>query len=474
MLSGEDRYLTLFEESIDAMYISTRDGRLLDVNQSFLGLFQYTREELKDLNVRELYSDPESRSEFQQKIEKEGSVREYGLKLQKKDRTYMDCLLTATVRVDDRGKIIGYHGIIRDITDRSREREALRKSEERFKDLFENANDIIYTHDLLGNITSVNPAATRVYHYTIEELVKLNIAHIIDPEYLPLVQQRIQEKIKGSQLRRPYDILTYTKKGRPIWLEVNTHVLQRDGKPIEVKNIARNITERRWAEEKVVAYQEQLRSLASELSVTEERERRRIALSLHDGVGQYLAMAKVKLGMLRDLLPESVLVTLNEINELIQEAGKNTRQLTFELSPPMLYEVGFVAAVDWLSEEFSKQYGIQIELQDDGEPKPMDDDIRVVLFTAVRELLVNVAKHAQARKAVISICREGGRINICVVDDGTGFESSKIELQAGSRGGFGLFSIRERLGHFGGYLEVQSELGHGSRINLVAPLSSGK
>ena len=470
--ASEKKYRTLFEESRDAICITTRDGRLIDANQSFLSLFGYTREAVKNLNFRELYVDPEERSRFQQKIEQEGSLRDYGVKLLKKDRTIMVCLITATVRRGKHGGILGYQGIIRDITDLKRVQDTLKESEERFRRLLENANDAIYTHDLVGNLTWVNQEAMRIYGYRNEELLRLNITQIVDPEYLPLARHKILENLSGSTQTEPYELLTYSKEGKPVWVEVSTRQLGKEGQRVEMLNIARDITERKRVEKRLLTYQEQLRSLASELSLAEERERGRIAVELHDRVGQLIAVAKIKLGMLRESMPQ--VTALDEIRSLIDQAIQNTRSLTFELSPPILHELGFEASVQWLSEQMEEKHGVPTHLEDDLEPKPLDDDIRVLLFTAVRELLVNVAKHAGAHKVNLSLRKEGGKIRIHVEDDGVGFNVSEMGSHMARAGGFGLFSIRERLSHCGGYLEIDSKVGTGTRVSLVAPLKDKK
>jgi PAS domain S-box-containing protein len=468
--ASEERYRTLFEESRDAICITDRDGRLIDANQSFLSLFGYTREGVNNLNFRELYVDPEEGSRFQQKIEQEGSLRDYGVKLLKKDRTIMVCLITATVRRGKNGGILGYQGIIRDITDLKRVQDTLKESEERFRRLLENANDAIYTHDLVGNLTWVNQEAMRIYGYRNEELLSLNITQIVDPEYLPLARHKILENLNGSTQTEPYELLTYSKEGKPVWVEVSTRQLGKEGQRVEMLNIARDITERKRVEERLLSYQEQLRSLASELSLAEERERRRIAVELHDRVGQLMAMAKIKLGMLRESMPHTT--ALDEIRGLIDQAIQNARSLTFELSPPILHELGFEASVHWLSEQLEEKQGILAHVEDDLDPKPLDDDVRVVLFTAVRELLANVAKHARARRVDVSLQRDGDKIRINVKDDGAGFDTSQIDSHMNKITGFGLFSIRERLSHFGGCLEIDSRVGTGTRVSLTAPLKS--
>lgn len=231
---------------------------------------------------------------------------------------------------------------------------------------------------------------------------------------------------------------------------------------------------RRQAEEKLAESQERLRSLTSQLSLAEERERRRIAVYLHDNIGQKLAIASIKLGQLKDaaLAAESdpLVVGLNEIRLLFKQIIQDTKSLTFKISSPILYELGLEAALEWLSEELQNQHGILAYFEDDNQPKPLDEDLRVLIFQAVNELLLNVVKHARARQVQVAIGRDNGQIHVTIHDDGVGFNVNEISSRWGRKdGGFGLFSIRERLKAFGGLLEVKSDV-YGTAITLRAPL----
>jgi signal transduction histidine kinase len=156
---------------------------------------------------------------------------------------------------------------------------------------------------------------------------------------------------------------------------------------VEERTVSLNaeIAERIHAEEKLLAYQKQLQSLASQLSLVEERERHRIATDLHDHIGQTLALSKIKLGALRESVSSDLAVSVDEIRKLIEQTIQYTRSLTSELSPPILYELGFETAVDWLGEQILSRQDIHFHFNDDGQPKPMEDEARVLLFQAVRE-----------------------------------------------------------------------------------------
>jgi len=219
-------------------------------------------------------------------------------------------------------------------------------------------------------------------------------------------------------------------------------------------------------EDNRLSYQAQLRSLAVELSLVEERERRRIAIQLHENIGQILAFAQIKLGALAaEGATQDLAADLNEVREHINQTIQYARSLTLELSPPILYELGFEEAIEWLARDVQKNCGTEIDVQREMHPIPLTDEARILLFLVVRELLTNVATHAQARHAKVVINREGGRLRIQVEDDGVGFDVAKSRAA-----GFGLFSIRERLDHIGGHLKVKSKPGHGTLVTLTIPL----
>ncbi|UCG86263.1 MAG: hybrid sensor histidine kinase/response regulator transcription factor, partial [Gemmatimonadota bacterium] len=224
---------------------------------------------------------------------------------------------------------------------------------------------------------------------------------------------------------------------------------------------------RKWAEERIRDYQRQLRQMASELSLIEERERRRIATDLHDRIGQTLAVTRIKLSGIRDSAPD---VPLDEIMQLLERTIADTRSLTFELSPPVLHELGFEAALEWLAGKFRDEHGIATQFVDDKTPKPLGEDMRVVAFQAVREQLHNAAKHADASLVRVGASTAGSFARIEVSDDGRGFNPEEQLARRGAASGFGLFSIRERLAYLGGQMQIASEPTTGTTVTLVVPL----
>jgi signal transduction histidine kinase len=202
---------------------------------------------------------------------------------------------------------------------------------------------------------------------------------------------------------------------------------------------------------------ERLRIHSAESSQDVERERRRLAVDLHDGIGQLLALLNIKLGLLRKEAPvEALDLPLREIESLIVEARNQSKEMTWQLSPPVLYEVGLVAAVQWL-------YGLRVTVEEEGDGLQLDEEMRISLFRCVNELLINVAKHAKIDHAVVRMSNWIRDVMIIVEDQGVGFDPSSCTSE------YGLFSVRERLHHLGGILTIASKHGEGTKVTLIAP-----
>ena len=236
----------------------------------------------------------------------------------------------------------------------------------------------------------------------------------------------------------------------------------------------REVSQRKKAEGQLAAYQADLRSLASQLTLAEERERRRLAVHLHDQIGQNLALSHIKLEELRSSLGKNGAAGLagevDKLAGLIKETIEETQSLTFRISPPILYDLGLEAALEWLTDRLSHQHGLLAYFESDRQPKPVDENLKVLLFQAVQELLVNVVKHTKAHSLKVSMWREQDHLYIGVEDDGVGFDPAVPGYRNGKGGGFGLFSIRERLRPLGGDLEIKSEPDGGTEFILSVPL----
>ena len=363
---------------------------------------------------------------------------------------------------------------IRMQVERGRMEAALHESEERFRILYERAPLAYQSLDVKGRFIDVNPKWLETLGYSREEVIGHWFGDFLAFESAERFKERFS-RFKAAGKTQGVEFKMLKKDGSSIMVSFDGRIGHDDqGKFKQTHCIFKDITDRKRAEEKLAEYQEQLRLLASELSLAEERLRRQIATDIHDNVGQNLALSKIKLDSLAKSVGTSeVGKKLKEIREIIAETIKSVRTMTFELSPPVLYELGFEAAVKWLVNQMEQRHGISASFHSTGKIGPFEHNVLVFLFQAIRELLFNVVKHAQADKVTVSARRAGSAVHICVKDDGVGFEMSKADLSDSGMKGFGLFSIRERLGSVGGGLDVDSSPGQGTSARLVAPVKNG-
>jgi PAS domain S-box-containing protein len=392
-------------------------------------------------------------------------VREY--RIRHKDGKVLWIQERSQIVCDEQGKINYINGVFYDITLRKQAEEALLESEARFRATFAGAPIGIILVDINGRLLESNRVFQQMLGYSSEEIEHMAFCKLSHPEDAPRCIKLLKEMITGKRDFYRMDYKRYLRKdGEVVWTRLQVSVVKdASGEPYFAIGMIEDITKQKRAEDEIRAYQERLRSLATELTLVEERERRRLATQLHENIGQILAFAKIKLGTLTaEAATSDLAADLNELRNQIDHTIQFTRSLTFELSPPTLYELGFEEAIEWLASEVQKNCGTEIDVQRELYTIPLTDEARILLFVVVRGLLTNVAKHAQARHAKVVINKEGDRLQIQVEDDGVGFNVAKSRTA-----GFGLFSIRERLDRIGGSLKVKSKPGHGTLVTLTIP-----
>ncbi len=244
---SEEKYRSLFEDSIDGIFITERDGTLVDANQSFFDLFDYTKQEILGTSVAKLYENPAERYRFREDIEKDGYIKDYPLKLVKKDGAEMDCLLTATLRKTIDGKILGFRGIIRDISDRKQMEEELRHSEERYRSLVEDGFDGIFIQKG-PKIIFANSRLYEMLGYSRGELEGLDHWLVYHPDYQEITRRRAIARMNGEEVTPQYEVMLQKKDGSSFLAEISARMFQVDGQP-GVKVWIKDISGRRRSEE---------------------------------------------------------------------------------------------------------------------------------------------------------------------------------------------------------------------------------
>ena len=371
----------------------------------------------------------------------------------RKDGTAIDVSLSAAPLRDARHRIYGLMVLLGDVSDRRRQESEIR----RLASFPENNPYPVIELDRNRKVLYMNPAARRDF----PDLAEKGADH---PILAPLENLRPREATDPSAVQVAEVRLGDADYRIKVFVPPQTD---------HIRIFVQNVTEQKRAEESLRRHQERLRSLATQLVMSEERERRRIAVFLHDQIGQTLAMARIKLQS-AEAKPQASARNeeLDAVRRLIEDLIRDTRTATFNLAPPVLYELGFQAAVDWLVEEVRKQHNLRMTLEDEAGCLELADETRVFLFLALRETLVNVVKHAEARSVKVRLRTEDDTLRVEVTDDGKGFDVKDHGWRTGGGSGFGLFNIHDRLDQLGGRLEIQSKPGRGTTVILTAPLKN--
>ncbi|MGZ3512448.1 MAG: methyl-accepting chemotaxis protein [Thermodesulfobacteriota bacterium] len=265
---SEVQYRALFEDSKEPLFITTTDGRFVDLNGAMVQLFGYeNKEELMKIKVAQTYFNPEDRTRFQEMMARQNYVKDLELALKKRDGNKIDALLTVTTRTDRGGNLVGYKGMIRDITERKKTEEALRQSEEKYRNILEGIEEGYYEVDLRGNFTFLNPAACQIHGYPEEELMGMNDRQYTDKENSKKVFQAFNKVYRTGDSGVVCDYELIRRDGSKRDVEVSI-ALRRDSsrKPIGFRGIVRDITDIKRAYGEMRRMVEHIRSASLQIS----------------------------------------------------------------------------------------------------------------------------------------------------------------------------------------------------------------
>jgi PAS domain S-box-containing protein len=340
---------------------------------------------------------------------------------------------------------------------------APREREELLRGILNAVRDAIITIDSRGVIILANPAAERMFGYARGELIGQSIAVLMPQSERDTHSSYIARYLDNIAIER--EVVSQRKDGSTFPTELTVSEIEHLGL---FTSIYRDISARRRTEREVEQYRKDLRTISSELMLAEDRERQRLAQDLHDGLGQALFRARMKLDQLSTKDP-----AVGEIATILEDIGKLLNTMTAELSPPVLRQLGLRFALKWLARHIEERYRVTVRIADDGQDIHLAERMALLLFRSVRELLINVAKHAHTDQAVLSLRRTNNFLEIEVEDQGRGFDPASHSRMVES-GQFGLFSVREGLEYLGGTFHIRSARDAGTKVTLSAPLVIGK
>lgn len=464
LIESERRYRRLVELSPQAVMV-TVDGIVKFANSAAVKMLCAKRiSQLVGIHVTRFIhpDDTESARANFAVFFNHKSLSEQLIRLKKFDDSIAYAEASAA-RIHYQGKP-GALTIFSDVTERIESQRRLQHQQETLQKIVDNIPVMLVFSDQTGNVLMVNQEFSRLIGYDSQEMqnpeiARLCFAHEKDSQ-LPWHMNRQP----GRQWIDRKLITRLSKTVETSWANVRLA----DGTSI---GIGIDSTDRRRKDRQIHEYHDKLRSMAAQLQLTEEREKKQIAEDLHDSTCQILAFAVREIEQLIYDAPGSMQSRIQELNGFLRQAIEQTRSLMFDLSPATLYDLGLESALSELTERFTSEHKVECIFQDDNKPKPIQLHTKVLLYRSTRELLINAIKHADAQVIVIKAIRNDDRIDLRVQDDGRGFDVEKTFSRPDMQHkGFGLMSIKERIRHIGGDIVIESEVSKGTRIKLSVPL----
>lgn len=358
--------------------------------------------------------------------------------------------------------------LLEEISERQRVESALRKSEERFRSLFENAVEGVFQSTLDGRFLNVNPAMAGMLGYgSPEEMLK----EVTDISQQLFVHQEQWEEMKrllaAHGTLSSYEIQHRRRDGEKIWVSENLRVACGDDGREFYEGFAENITPRKQVEEEIRSQRDQLRALATRLAEVEESERQRLARELHDQVCQNLACISISLETImirahREPL-EQFLSRLADVGAVAEQTAEITRDIMEGLRPTVLDHYGLMGGLRQLGSQFSQRTGIDMEVWGEAADFRLTPKVELALFRIAQETLNNVAKHAQASKVVLTEEVDQDIVRLVIADNGAGFDQNLVAHPKAGRG-WGLVTMTERAMAVGGTFRIESKPGQGTRV----------
>ncbi|MGD0354841.1 MAG: PAS domain S-box protein [Dehalococcoidia bacterium] len=342
----------------------------------------------------------------------------------------------------------------------------LYKSARDYRNLFENAHDAIWFHDIDGRILAANKAAQDLTGYPIEEFIGRRVQEFMDEGMIKLAAEVKRKLLNGEPFTQPYEQQTVTKDGVRKTAMITSSVMTIDNEPVGFQHIGRDVSEER-------RMQNNLRYYLNQITRAQEEERKRISRELHDDTSQALfAISRQMDNFIRDnvTLSERQRTLLQDIRQRIGVTLQGIRRFSQDLRPSIIDDLGLMPAVKWLVKQKSEESGIEILLKISGKEQRLLPEMELILFRIIQEGLNNISKHASASEAEVQVGFEDSRVDVSIIDNGQGFELPQTVGDLSPSGKLGLVGMQERVSLLNGSLTIKSKPGKGTEVRVSVPL----
>jgi len=462
----------LWDISVDGMRLIDRNGKILMVNDAYCRIVQMEKEELVGKPFSIVYHQSEKETVFETYL-KDATNEAIKTRFERENVLWNGekCWFefsNSFLNLPDSEKVT--LSIIKDITERKKSELELIESEKKFRMLFNNANDAVFVTQLrknktYGDFIEVNDVACKRFGYTKDEFLKLSPSAIIQPQYIEEFNRSIEKLIEESHII--YQVIHRAKDNKLIPTEVSSHLFPYDGE-LTVLSIARDITERKEAEDKLRRNSIVLRNLASHLQSIKEEERTLIAREIHDELGQVLTVLKIQITLLANKLRDDqtdLKEKISSLSKIIDDSVESVQRITSKLRPNILDELGLIPAIEWQTQEFRKVTDILFSLSLPSNEINIDKEKSTVIFRIFQEAVTNIIRHASASHVYISLNLSHPKLILEVKDNGLGISSEQIKNPRS----LGIIGMKERALAVGGEVNIEGIPTKGTNVKVEIP-----
>ena len=353
--------------------------------------------------------------------------------------------------------------LVRDTTDQKQKEQMILESECKYRTLVEQASDTIFIASLQGNFLVVNPAGCRMSQYSEKELLSMRFHDLALEDELMIKPFQLAEIASGMTIVSERKMKR--KDGKVIDVEVSARLIA----PNRLLAFVRDISERKKAEKELINSRENLRQLTNYIADAREMQRLTIAREIHDHLGQQLAVLKMNLSRLgKNVSPEHSLQTnMDDLIDTINQMVDKVRNISLDLRPGMLDDIGLVATIEWYCEDFAKRSGIDTSFETDIIHEKIGQEITVNLFRIFQESLINVTAHAEASKVSVSLKRHHQNLLLIIHDNGKGMQPKDTSTNKT----LGIRFMMERALMLNGHYRINSIPGNGTLVEVELPFA---
>ena len=470
-----EEYYDLVDNANDFIQRVTPEGKFLYVNRAWKETFGYSEEELAKLTLFNVVH-PDSQAhclEIFQRVLSGERVDGIEAVFVTKDGREIAVEGNANCYFKE-GKPVATMGIFRDITERKQAEKILRESEEKYKTVVGNVNDVIFQISPLGFIQYVSPKVEEIYGYKPEELIGKHLKKTTPITEVPKALGILKRGLSGEYIKS-FEINQLDSKGKIIAMEINVTPVKKDGKIIAMQGVMRDITERKQVErleqqQKVLEISERnLRGFSRKILETREEERKRLSMDLHDEMGS-MAIAlgsglKIIEEAVEDSNLQSALENVSQTKSALKKTTESLRKIAADLSPSNLGTIGLPNALREYFSNIERQTKIKIDFSVDTEKEGLSDKGVIVLYRVAQETLNNIIKHAKAKKVKARMCSRENELEFSMRDDGKGFDVNELQETEVSK--MGIRGMRERVGDLKGTFVIKSAPGEGTEVSVT-------